>query len=142
MTVRGYNSAKVLFAFSTVLAKELAAGEFCTIVYNSDQFTLVMGADGKGTRSPTNDNSAKITLKLMQSSPINAALSAILNTDLLLGNGSGIGPLAVRDGSGFSAYGAESAWITKWPDVSFDITAKERVWVFETDDLRSFEGGN
>lgn len=139
---RNYNADEVFFGFGAIKAQELVQGEFIRIQYNKDQLTLVMSNDGKGTRSRSKDKSAKITLTAMQSSPINAALSAILNADLTLPNGAGVAPLAVRDRSGFSLHAAATAWITKWPDASYDMTAKERVWVFETDDLESFLGGN
>lgn len=50
-----------------------AEDEMCTYERDGDDFMDVAGVDGEVTRSKNLDNRGTFTLKLMQSSPLNAA---------------------------------------------------------------------
>ena len=117
-------------------------GEFLTIEQESDDFDAVVGTDGQVTRSKTNNNMATITIKLMQSSDCNSALSALLNLDKAQPNGAGVGPFLVRDRGGTAIYTASKCWISKAPDVSFDRDAVGREWTLQCADLLRFDGSN
>jgi hypothetical protein len=119
-----------------------ADGEFVTIEQESNDFEDVVGTDGEVTRSKTNDQRATITVKLMQSSDANAALSALNNLDKATGNGAGVGVLLIRDKQGTSLYQASKCWIAKPPDVPFDKTGTAREWMIRCADLKRLDGGN
>lgn len=118
-------------------------GEFCSIEQNAEDYSLVMGTDGEGTRSASNNRSAKVTIKLMQSSSSNELLSAANNLDRISPNGAGVGVLLIRDRQGTSLFTAQKAWLMGPPkSISFDREAKGREWVIETNELERFDGGN
>lgn len=138
-----YDSDQITIIIAGILInKGYADGEFLSVVNNSDAFTTVTGTDGEKTRSKSNDNGAIVTLKLMQTAEANAALSVLHNLDKLTSGGAGVGPLLILDRSGTTLFEAESCWIVKRPDASFDRTAKEREWKIEVADLVAFDGGN
>lgn len=113
---------------------------FIKIERNQQAFQLKMGTDGEGTRAKSNDNSAKVTITLMQSSPSNDDLSSFAQLDALAN--AGIFPLFLRDGSGRTVASAVTAWIQKLPDSEFSNEAQTRDWVIETDTLLYEVGGN
>jgi len=142
MAVKRYDAAQNTTIIAGIPISGFAEGSMIEIEYNSDAFELKIGVDGEGTRSRTNDNSAKITLSLMSSSSANDALSALHNLDKNSANGDGIGPLLIKDGSGNHLAAAETAWIVKDPTVEFGREVGERKWVLETDSLKQLVGGN
>lgn len=142
MTTRIYDSNRVQVSFAGVPVQGYADGEFLTIAMNEDAFTSVVGTDGEVSRSKTNNNTATIEIKLLQTSPTNALLSSIHNADKLTNGGSGVGAFLVADLNGATQFSAGNAWIMKAPDASYDREATERVWTLECDVLIGFEGGN
>lgn len=143
MSTKIYDADQVSMVFMGVpISSGFADGEFLRIEQVSEDFTAKVGTDGETTRSKTKNRNAKITLRLMQSSDGNAALSAINNIDILGSNGAGVGPMLVRDRQGTSLYGASKCWIEKPPDVSFDREATEREWTLHCADLTRLDGGN
>lgn len=119
-----------------------ADGNFLEISYVSDQFADVSGTDGEVSRSKSNDLRATVTLRLMQTSPTNDLLSALVNTDLLADGGAGVGAFAVTDLSGRTLLASENAWVKKMPDQMFGRESQERAWTIMCDALRSFIAGN
>lgn len=135
-----YDPASVTVVFAGKILDGYADGTFVSIERNSDSWALKVGADGKGTRVRTNDRSGKVTLTLMQSSAANDILSGLASADELTGKAAA--PLLVRDGSGRTVAAAATAWIVKPAPAEFSKEASTRAWVFETDILTPFIGGN
>jgi hypothetical protein len=119
-----------------------ADGEFMTIEWEGDQFTDVVGTDGEVTRSKTNDLRATATLRLMQSSAANAALSALSLLDQKTPNGAGVGAFMVRDRSGLSIHEAAECWIAQMPNATYGREAGPREWKIRIAKLNSLIGGN
>lgn len=143
MSTKVYDSNQVSLSFMGVpIDSGYADGEFLTLEQAEADFDSVVGTDGEVTRSKTNNHSATITLKLMQSSDGNLALSVINTLDKSVPNGAGIGAMLIRDRQGTSVYSAAHCWISKPPDVSFDKTAKDRSWTLMCSDLVRVDGGN
>ena len=139
---RIYDPADVIVTVGHNDLEGFAPGSFVTITYNADAFATVVGARGDVTRSKSSNRTARVTVRLMQTSPSNDLLSTIHNLDLSSPNGAGVFTLAIRDSAtGRSVYAAVSAWIVKFPDTNFDATDTPREWVIETDRLESFIGG-
>ncbi len=140
---KNYDASQVTLSFMGIpITSGFADGEFLTIEQSSEDFTMVVGTDGQVTRCATNDRSATIKIKLLQSSDGNAQLSTINNLDKLTKNGFGIGAMMVRDRLGTAVFTASRCWISKPPDVSFDKTATAREWTLQCADLVRFDGGN
>jgi hypothetical protein len=139
-----YDANEVTLVVGGILVdRGFADGSFVTLSMVSDAFSDVIGTDGEVTRSKTNDNRAEVKVKLMQSSEINDALSALHELDKLAGNGAGVGPFYLADRQGTSVYSAESCWISKAPDVDFDRQAGAREWTVRIANLvLRHDGGN
>jgi hypothetical protein len=144
MSLKRYDAAQVTVCLMGILVDSgFAEGEFLTIKQNAPDYEIVVGTDGQVTRSRTNNRSAEIELKLMQTSDGNTLLSAMSNTGLLTANGSDIGILLVRDRiSGLCMYTAQNCWIAKPPDVTMDIKATSRVWTLNVDSLLRVDAGS
>lgn len=110
------------------LIQGYADGEFVTVEPMSDAVLEEVGTDGEVAISRSADRRMKVTIKLIGTSLSNAVLSSIVNAQL---NAPGAMPtvnVQVEDVLGGSiASGAES-WISKWPQKSYDRTAKTLEW--------------
>jgi len=141
--MRTYYADEVTVAIGAILIEDgWADGEFLTIEMNEDAFNFVHSTDGMVTRGRNNNQSAVATVKLLQSSPSNAALAALYNLDLITANGAGIVPFLVKDGSGDSIYEAEECCIQRPPNVSFDRSPTSREWQIYIPKLRRLDAGN
>lgn len=130
---RVFDLDQLTMTFGNILLDDgFADGETCTIVRDAESFTAVVGSDGSVTRSKTRNKLTTVTIKLMQSSPLNEQLSALLELDENTPGGAGVGSLLVRDRqSGLTQSHLPKAWIVKPPDQSFDRTATAREWQFK-----------
>lgn len=140
--LKTYASSEVVVVFGAIPISELGGydeGEFLTIEENEDKFTLKVGTDGEGVRNRQNNNSALITIKVMQTSAANGLLSALHALDKA--SGAGIVPFYCYDPSGTALHTAAKAWIKKGPPRSYSNEAQVREWVIETHDLKSLDGG-
>ena len=142
MATRIYDSNEVQISFAGVPVEGYADGDFLTITKESDAFTSIVGSDGNVARSKTNDRRATIEIRLMNTSPTNASLSAVHLADINAPGGAGIGAFLCVDLNGTSLYAAGNCWIKRSPDPAFGREASERVWVLECDVLQDFTGGN
>ncbi len=142
MTLYTFDAKSVGVIFGGAPLSGFADGTFVSIEQNEDSFSLQVGTDGDACRSKSNNQSARVTVTLQQSSASNDVLSALFNTDILSPSGDGIFPLMVKDNTGRSILAAEKAWIVKPPTSTFAREAENREWVFETDAMIHNVGGN
>jgi len=140
MAVKTYDPKQVIVIAGGFQLSGFSDGSVVTVTYNEDAWAHVVGTDGEGTRSKSNNFSAEVTATLMQSSDSNAFLSAFAEADRVSNSGSF--PLLIKDASGDSLYVAESAWVKKIPDSEFAREAGTREWVLSVDNLVAFVGGN
>ena len=120
--------------------KGFADGTYINIEPSSDVWARTTGADGLTTRVRQNDDTATITITLMQSSDSNDILSAILTADKL--SGAGIIPILIKDNSGRSVFSAPEAWIAAKPAQGAGKDVENREWVIHTGEAFDFIGGN
>lgn len=143
MTTRFYDPNRVSIIIAGLpITSGFAEDEMITIEREGDAFTDVVGVDGEVSRSKLFDNRATVKLKLMQTSPNNALLTAMYLQDKLGDNGAGVGPFAVKDKGGTTLYTAEHCWISKPPDATFGNKATPREWTIRVASLIEFAGGN
>jgi hypothetical protein len=112
-----------------------ADGVFATVARNVESSTLHIGADGIGTKVDNADKSGTITLRLAQSSPSNAVLSALEAT-------SAVFPVIVKDTNGNSLHSGAKAFIGTMPSSDYAQELSMREWVIQVEALIHFEGGN
>lgn len=142
MTVKTYDPDDVAQVFFGIPISGYADGTFISIEFNEESFSLSVGVDKEACRAKTNNDSARVTFTLMQSSICNDLLSAVHAVDKLSPSGDGIGPYLMKDNSGRTVNAAETAWIVKPPTQAYSREVESREWVLETDDMKAFVGGN
>lgn len=140
LRIADFNEVQVSFA--TVPIKGWADGDVLTVTRESDAFGTVVGVGGSVARYKTNDNRAIVTISLLSTSPVNAALSSIFLADLNAPGGAGVGAFMIVDLNGTSIYTAGNAWIQRPPDPSWSNEPRERVWTIACATIRDFSGGN
>lgn len=137
-----YDANAIVIYFAGITISGFADGEFYSIEATADAFDWVVGTDGEVAWSKTNDRRAIVTLKLLQTSIANAALSTIINTDRDAPNGAGVGSFLMQDLQGGTIVQAAQARIMRHPDASLDRTAKPREWKIGLARATRVEGGN
>lgn len=144
MSLKRYDAAQVTVVLANILIDSgYSEGSFLTIEQDAPDYEKYVGTDGQVGRSRTNNNSATIKLKLMQTSDGNTFLGALRTVGLLAANGADIGTLLVRDRiSGVCMYTASNCWISKPPDLDYDSKITEREWEFQCDDLIRVDAGS
>lgn len=124
-----YSAARVSVNFSGVQITGFGPDTFVNIEYNSDLWTLSMGADGEGIRSQSSDLSAKITITLQASSTANLILMAALAAGVA-GAPSAF-PLVIIDGATLTTHMSEGAWVMKPPTKVYAKESSPVEWVLE-----------
>jgi len=142
MGVEVYDPKSVVLAFGPILVSGYADGTFISVERNEDSFALMVGSDGEACRAKSNNKSGRVTVTLLQSSLTNDLLAAQAILDERSPSGDGIAPLLCKDVSGRGLFTAETAWIVKPSTASYGREVENREWVFETNELIMFAGGN
>lgn len=140
MSLKNYDASQVSIIVGPSVITGLVAGSFVSVERYEDSFNTQVGREGEVARSKSNNRTGKITLKLQQTSPSNAILSALNILDEL--SGAGVVPVLVRDASGNSLHAAAEAWIKKPANAEYGKEAGEREWVIECADLETAPAGN
>lgn len=135
-----YASKKVQVIWGGVALTGFMDDSFVEVDRNSDSFTQLTGADGETARSASADKSGKVTIRLMQTSIANDALSADIALDELTNLNAK--SLMIKDGSGRSLHSAKEAWITKPAKTVYGKGIEGREWVFEGGELLMGAAGN
>lgn len=139
--MKQYNPKDVIFIFKGRQIKDFVPGSFITASRNQDMFgDPHIGVNGSGTRIKSNDRSGTVTIRISSSSDDNDTLSAFALLDEKSSAGSG--PLLSKDLSGKTIISAEVAYLKKFADAEFSNEVTEREWVFATDNLEMYVGGN
>lgn len=101
------------------------------IEQNAEQFTKTVGAKGDVTRVQTADNSARVTVKLLQTSSTNKEL-----TNTYLGDretAAAAAPLIVTNLESGEVFACNNAWIVGYPTVTRGAGVNIMEWVFDCD---------
>lgn len=116
-------------------------GEAITITHEADAIGTVVGATGDVARFKTNDFRVSIEVRLMQTSPSNAALSAIYLADINAPGGAGVAAFLLTDLNGTTLITCPNCWIKRMPDASWGKEPTERVWMLEGSQIIEYHGG-
>jgi hypothetical protein len=129
---REYDADRISVAlgpYTITTAGGLADGSFVTVKFLSPVYTEKVGVDGTRTRSRTNDRRFTATIKVMQSSDANVALSAFVQADLALNNGAGVTTFQLMDLSGKTLLNSLYSYVAELPECDFDRDAGVRMYV-------------
>lgn len=144
MATKLYDAAQVTVVLANIpIDSGYDEEDFLAIDQYEDDYILVVGADGSTTRCRTNNLSASVKLKLMQTSAGNSFLGALRTAGLLAANGADIGPMLVRDRlSGVCMYTGSECWIARPPEVVYGKKSTPREWTFHVPELIRVDAGS
>lgn len=137
-----YDPSQVIVSVGGVTLSGFSDGDAIIARRNEDAYSMRAGNDGGVGRARNPNMSGEFEFRLLQTSAVNAALSALVATDDLTNQGLPTFPIAIFDGSGASLVAASSCWIKTVPEATFGKEVGERTWVFSAADMRMFHGGN
>ncbi len=106
------------------------AEEGITIEYDEDKTTLTVGADGSFMHSLHGGNAGRATIRLLKTSPINAQLSAMYNSDRITAANWGRNVISIRNPVTGDTFTLQGCAFAKFPT---NTNAKEggvNEWVF------------
>jgi hypothetical protein len=142
MAAKFFDPDQTLIYFAGIRIQGWANGEYISWERLTPAFQEEVGTDGEVCRSKSNDKRVKVTIKLLQSSLTNKALSIIHNKDIDGTNGAGVGTFLAQDLQGNTIINGAQTWIVKFPEGSWDRTAKAREWELRIAEAAQIEGGN
>ena len=116
------------------IQKGRAEGEFVSTDYNADSTTETVGADGEVAVSRTNNETATIKFKVMQTSDSHTLLCQLYEAQKASLNGAFLS-FELRDVTGLKLEHAEKCWFKKPPATAYGAVAGEREWTLGTSKL-------
>lgn len=128
-----YDSNQVFVSLADrPITKGRTEGDFVSTEYNADSITETVGADGEVSVSISNNRSATIKIKVMQTSTSHSLLTELyqawrLDPSVLL-------PFELRDLQGSKIEHAE-VYFKKPPPSNYGAVAGEREWTLGTAEL-------
>lgn len=137
-----YDPSQVIVSIGGVTLSGFSDGDAIIARRSEDAYSMRAGNDGGVGRARNPNMSGEFEFKLLQTSAVNAALSALVATDDLTNQGLPTFPISIFDGSGASLAVASACWIKTVPEMTMGKEVGERTWVFSAADLRLFHGGN
>ena len=129
--VKTYDPKKVLISLGPHSVTGYSDGTFVSIEPNGDGITAKTGCDGEKVRSMDPDESAKITIKLLQMSPTVGFCQRQYDLDKKT-SGEGAFPVLVKDLKGGLIFSSAYAWVVKPPGREFGKEVADREIEIET----------
>ena len=135
-----YDPAQIIVTVGARAISGYSDGTFVTVQRNADTFSMKSGCDGFVARAKTNDFTGSITITLLQTSPDNDYLTALM----LEGEqqNAGVFPVKITDNLGTSVMFSANGWIRKPPNVEFSREVGSREWTIDVDRLEMYVGGS
>ena len=140
-----YNAKSVVVVIAGIPIQGFAKGSFVKVKLNADIVEQEIGAHGDSVRTISQDLSGTIEIMLQQTSPSNAALTALVLRDRPLDReaqaGLGAGPSIVEDLNGTILASTDYSWVKTLPEADYSEKAGNRTWIIECAELRLLHGG-
>lgn len=108
-----------------------AAEEGVTIEPVGDKNVMLVGADGSGVNSLRADDSVTVTVRLLKTSPINAALMLMLNFQKLSSLNWGKNVITLRDVARGDTIVCTQAAFKRVPSLNYAVEAGTNEWTFD-----------
>lgn len=106
------------------------AEEGITISMQNERDAMRIGADGEGMHSMKMDKSGTITVRLLQTSPVNAALTAAYNAQSVDSSIFGYNVILIRNKRSGTTIAARDVAFNKWPDWTMAQEGQTLEWEF------------
>ena len=119
-----YDPRKVLISLGSHVVTGYSDGTYISIEANGDGVTKKVGCDGEIVRSLDPDETAKLTLTLIQTSKTTQYVREMYKKDKT--DGSGMFAVLIKDMKGGLLFSADKAWVIKQPSSEFAKEASDR----------------
>lgn len=140
VTVKTFDPKMVVITFGSIPISGYAEGTFVSVNRSGDAFAKRKGAGGDVERINKNQGDFEVTVTLLQTTPTNKELSAVLAADQV--TNAGVFPLTIKDLLGETLFFAPQAWIRKDPEWEDGDDLNSRAWIFDTGIGSNLIGGN
>jgi hypothetical protein len=128
MSLKTYDSKLIVITFGPLIISGYAEDSIATLTPESEIFTAKVGADGQTTRSRSNNDNYKCSLRLMQTSDSQSQIQALTLRNSIL---SGITwPFKLISPTTRELYESSNAYLERNPDAEFGREAGEREYTF------------
>lgn len=116
------------------------AEEGITISPNADKNIMTIGADGGGQHSLVADDSGKVTVRALKTSPLNAALMAMYNIQSSASSLWGVNVITVFDPARGDLHTCQLCAFNKKPEINYKKEGDLIEWVFDSLKITSILG--
>ena len=140
MALKTWNLKNMKIIIGPYSMEGFADGDVLVVAHDEQSVTKTIGATGEAARAVTNNRAGTITVSLMQTSHVNAQMSALNVADE--STGSAVVPFLAMDTGGADVHIAPHVWLNKSPDATYGRDVGRNTYVFDTGDLSSFLGGS
>lgn len=128
MSLKTYDAKVCIMTFGPLIISGFAEDSMVTFTPESEIFTAKVGCDGQTTRSRSNNDNYKCTVRLMQTSDSNSRIQTQTLRNSVL---SGITwPFKFSSPTTGEIYESASAYLERNPDAEFGREAGEREYTF------------
>lgn len=104
--------------------------EGITTSFQNERDAMTIGADGEGMHTLKMDKSGTITVRLLQTSPVNAALTAAYNAQSVDSTIFGYNVILIRNKRSGTTIAARDVAFNKWPDWTQAAEGQTVEWEF------------
>ncbi len=125
---------------SNLAAGAAAAEEGITVEPTTDKNVMTIGADGKGQHSLVADDSCKLTVRLLKTSPLNAALMIAYDLQTVSSALHGINTFTLADSARGDFTVIQQAAFKKRPVLTYAKEAGMMEWEFDGIQVNSVLG--
>lgn len=136
MPYQNYDPSKLSVVFGGLPIRGFANDTLFEIELEESRYNEMSDIYGSISRSKINNNTATITLHLLQNSPANQTLSSFLEMDRM--NDSGAFPVIIKNDKGDTIFACAMAYIKGVPKVSFGSEVGTREWIIRAADVSVF----
>lgn len=107
------------------------AKEGITVALANARNTMTVGADGEGMHSLKADKSGTVTVRVLQTSSVNAKLQALYNAQALSSSLWGNNVITIRNKANSETTVCRSCAFQKQGDITYSEEGQMREWVFD-----------
>jgi len=137
--MKTFSSSELVVVYGATQITGWADGQYIDVSYDDDIYKYTNGADGEVARVKTGKLMATITLRLLQTSASNDALSGYLIADIAANAPQNF---LIKDLNGSTIMDGPQSSIVKFPDYGYAGENVNREWKIKVPKLIGFLGGN
>jgi hypothetical protein len=138
--LKHYDAGQLAITYGALLLQGTADSGRCTLEF-PEGFGHVVGTDGEVARFKINDETARVTVPVLQTAVANTTLMQMYLADRNAPKGLPL-PFFAKDLNGDSVFTAPGAWIVGIPRTVYVQGIEAREWVFQCAAGIWFLGGN